>query len=314
VAALAALLAAHCIVARETIDLSPTLPAPPASLPLPGRQPLNITATWYDPKYALCVQPYTWRQLLQGYKDGTLTFRSGGMGGMLEKGGYEVWLCLKDHYCAIDHNNPFFCFAYHETKKEWTPWGSNADLQLVRLQSHAATSASGGPVSSLAGGQKIQFVPGSDLTLQWSSLQHNEVFVMEGPYRGRVKVRIQCPIVESEPRKKRVCIQTLPGAMGAGSGPGSANEPDKIFQTFELLVNGVQVHSEDEFPTVLEPGSVFSDGQMPPRGSITLSSVRVPPFQMTARLEQAFYRGNSMFSVGNTLVVSNKVCFFDWTL
>jgi len=308
VAALAALLAAHCIVARETIDLSPTLPAPPASLPLPGRQPLNITATWYDPKYALCVQPYTWSQLMQGYKDGTLTFRTGAMGRMLEKDGYQAWLCLKDHDCATDHTNPFFCFAYHESRQDWTPWGSNADLQLVRLQNPMAPSASADAVSSLSGVQNVQFVPGSNLTLKWSTLKDNELIVMEGPFpTGVIKVRIQCPEV-SEVRKKRVCIQTMahPDPIGYQR-ENSMYEPDKIFETFELRVNGVEVLSEDEFPTVIEPRFVFSSRQMPPRGSITLSSVCVPPFQMTPRLKQAFESGNSMFSVGNSIVVLIKV-------
>ena len=284
--------------------------APPSSsapvLPAPG-QPLNLTATWRDPKYALCVQPYTWGQLMQGYKDGTLTFRTGGMGGLLEEDGYESWLCLKDHYCVIDHTNPFFCFAYHETKQEWTPWGSNTDLQLVRLQGPAATSTSGGRVSSMPGGKKIQFVQGSNLTLQWSTLQDQELFVMKGPFprsslhtedyhTGTCTVQFQCPTEASELRDKHVCIQTLP--MGDGSGVGSADEPYKNFQTCELLYNSVKVEW-DEFPIIFYQGE-----HMPPSGLITLSLVRAPPFHMTSRLQEAFrFRSiDRIISVGTSIV------------
>ena len=301
------------LIPKGFVDKLVCPPPPLSSAPAPG-QPLNLTVTWRDPKYALCVQPYTWGQLMQGYKDGTLTFRSGGMGSLFEKDGYEAWLCLKDHYCATDHANPFFCFVYHETKQEWTPWGRNTDLQLVRLQSPAATSASGSSVSSLAGGKKILFVPGPYLTLQWSTLQDSELFVMKGPFSRWHKyirpneltascmVRIQCPTEASEARDKHVCIQTLP--MGDGSGVDSADEPYKSFHTCELLTNGVK--SEwDEFPTVL-----WSSEKMPPRGSITVSSIRIPPFQMTTRLLEGFYRSNwsplgvnRIISVGTSIVL-----------
>jgi len=139
-------------------------------------------------------------------------------------------------------------------------------------------------------------VEGSNLTLQWSTLQDQELFVMKGPFpKTQMKVQIQCPASES--RDKHVCIRTLP--TGDGSGSGSADEPYKVFQTCELLANGVKAE-EDEFPTVFNSGS-----QMPSRGSITVTSVRVPPFQMTSRLRQAFGYGsvNRMISVGTSIVV-----------
>jgi len=304
------------LIPKGFVDKLVCPPPPLSSAPAPG-QPLNLTVTWRDPKYELCVQPYTWAQLLKGYKDGTLTFRSGGMGSLLEKKGYEVWICLKDHYCATDYTNPFFCFAYHETKREFTPWGSNTDLHLVRLKGSAPTSTSGSPVT-LVGGQKIQFVSGSKVTLQWSSLQDSELFVIKGPFHHWGKdlrsdeysnpsictVRIQCPSVASDMRDKHVCIQTLP--TGDGSGVGSGDEPLKIFETCKMLVNGVEAE-QDEFPILLS-----WDAQMPPHGSITLSSVRIPAFQMTSRLGQGFdyYSMKRMISVGTSIVVLLVYLYF----
>lgn len=93
----------------------------------------NRTRDWGSPEYAHCVQPYSWDELVHGYKDSRVVFKVGGLGRLLEKGGYETWQCFQNHYCAIDLDNPWFCFVYHETEKVFTPWGENSKLRLVRV-------------------------------------------------------------------------------------------------------------------------------------------------------------------------------------
>ena len=86
------------------------LPVPAAAV-IQGTH--NRTKDWGKPEYARCVQPYTWYELLHGYKNSTVAFKMGGLGKLLEKGGYETWQCFSDHYCAADANDPWFCFVYH---------------------------------------------------------------------------------------------------------------------------------------------------------------------------------------------------------
>ena len=62
--------------------------------------------------------------------DGT-QFKTGGLGLLMEEEGYETWQCIRDHFCATDAADPWFCFVYHETRKVFTPWGHNSQLKLV---------------------------------------------------------------------------------------------------------------------------------------------------------------------------------------
>ena len=100
-------------------------PPPPPSAP-PSR-----SKDWGKAEYKHCVQALSWADLIQGDKTGTVTFKMGGLGVLMEERGYETWQCIRDHFCAADAANPWFCFVYHETDKVFTPWGHNSQLQLV---------------------------------------------------------------------------------------------------------------------------------------------------------------------------------------
>jgi len=95
--------------------------------------PAATQADWGDAQHAHCVQPYSWDELLHGYKDKNIStsFKMGGLGKLVEEDGYETWLCFKDHFCAVEPTNPWFCFVYHETNQVFTPWGENNQLKLV---------------------------------------------------------------------------------------------------------------------------------------------------------------------------------------
>ena len=101
------------------------------SPPPPASAPTSRSKDWGKAEYDHCVQALSWADLIQGDKTGTVTFKMGGLGALMEDEGYETWQCLRDHYCAADAADPWFCFVYHETDKVFTPWGHNAQLQLV---------------------------------------------------------------------------------------------------------------------------------------------------------------------------------------
>ena len=73
------------------------------------------------------MQPYTWDELVDGYKDKYIPYKVGGLGKLLEPGGHETWVCLlDDHPCG----DPHYCWVYHETDKVFTAWGTNTELGL----------------------------------------------------------------------------------------------------------------------------------------------------------------------------------------
>ena len=115
-----------------------TTPVPTFSSPAPGCEPVEkfIYKSWQEdpgrkdwgrPGHGHCVQPYTWEELVDGYKGKHIPFKVGGLGKRLEPGGYQTWVCLLDsHPCG----DPHYCWVYHETDKVFTPWGTNAELGL----------------------------------------------------------------------------------------------------------------------------------------------------------------------------------------
>ena len=60
----------------------------------------NRTKDWGKPEYKHCVQPYTWDELIHGYKSSSISFKTGGLGKLVEENGYETWQCFHDHYCV----------------------------------------------------------------------------------------------------------------------------------------------------------------------------------------------------------------------
>jgi len=88
----------------------------------------NRTKNWGRPGYTHCDQPYSWSELVYGYTDNKVPVKSGGLGKLLERGGYQTWVCIHHHFCG----DPFFCWVYHETREVFTPWGTNGELRLVK--------------------------------------------------------------------------------------------------------------------------------------------------------------------------------------
>ena len=54
--------------------------------------------------------------------------KAGGLGKLLEPGGYQTWVCLGDHVCGDSAKDSWFCWVYHEKEKVFTPWAPNGQL------------------------------------------------------------------------------------------------------------------------------------------------------------------------------------------
>ena len=100
------------------------------------------TKGWGSPEYDHCEQPFSWDDLISAFKSGKrhgggqdahevfdVKFKSGGLGHLSNEGGYQTWICIKDHFCG----DPFFCWVYHETRKAFTPWGTARELRLLSV-------------------------------------------------------------------------------------------------------------------------------------------------------------------------------------
>ncbi|EKX50957.1 hypothetical protein GUITHDRAFT_103539 [Guillardia theta CCMP2712] len=86
-----------------------------------------------DPSYRNCSLPYTWEEIaIPALKTCSVQYKMGGLG-LLMTDQFQVWICVKDHPCALSASNPYFCFVYDEDKERFIPWGSNSKLQLFRL-------------------------------------------------------------------------------------------------------------------------------------------------------------------------------------
>ena len=128
---------------RAIVELSPRepivwTPVAPAVAPLPYcaggsylsagpaacmtvAESVNLTRS----AFAHCQQPFSWPQITRSNET---MVRTGGLGELLEEGGYEVWVCVRDHECG----DPWFCWVWHETDAEFRAWGLNSELKLIR--------------------------------------------------------------------------------------------------------------------------------------------------------------------------------------
>ena len=102
------------------------------------------TSDWGKVEFDHCVQPYTWSEITRASKD---LARTGGLGKLLQVNGFETWLCVCDHSCALefstDPQDSWFCFVYHEANDVFTPWGPNSLLKLVSPSACRTNSSTG---------------------------------------------------------------------------------------------------------------------------------------------------------------------------
>ncbi|EKX35607.1 hypothetical protein GUITHDRAFT_118209 [Guillardia theta CCMP2712] len=71
---------------------------------------------------------YTWNDIIHGQVSMNQTFKSGGLGKLMIRGHFEVWVCSYSDECAKP-SNPF-CYFFDEQQKVFSPWGLEEELML----------------------------------------------------------------------------------------------------------------------------------------------------------------------------------------
>ena len=94
----------------------------------------GVTGQWGDSAWAACNLTASWQELARRGKDppegpAAGSWRTGGLGALMQSPRYEVWLCERGHPCS--GGDDAFCFVYDEQMKVFVPWGRNSQLQLI---------------------------------------------------------------------------------------------------------------------------------------------------------------------------------------
>ena len=84
-----------------------------------------------EPQFQRCQTPFTWDNLIEGYKEHTVTYKTGDLGMRAVPGIFESWACVHGDPCATDLIDGFFCYVYHEQEARFVPWGPNTVLRLL---------------------------------------------------------------------------------------------------------------------------------------------------------------------------------------
>eukprot|EP00960_Hanusia_phi_P007827 223922-Hanusia_phi.AAC.4 len=83
-----------------------------------------------NPSFRNCSLPYSWEEIVvPALKNCSVQYKMGGLGlEMTDQ--FQVWICVKNHPCALSASDPYFCFVYDELNQKFVPWGANSDLHL----------------------------------------------------------------------------------------------------------------------------------------------------------------------------------------
>ncbi|EKX49195.1 hypothetical protein GUITHDRAFT_136343 [Guillardia theta CCMP2712] len=89
-------------------------------------------ALWpHKSEFTSCTAKYNWEQLAQIPQDKKDDFFiTGGLGKLMVPNVMEVWVCEKNHVCATENGDNFFCFTYDEDRDLFYPWGLLSVLKL----------------------------------------------------------------------------------------------------------------------------------------------------------------------------------------
>jgi len=103
------------------------IPAPTVSEVCPKVPVLHFN----EPRFQHCRTPYTWDDLLEGYKEHKITYKTGDLGRVAYPDIFEAWVCIYGDPCATDLIDGYFCYVYHEKEDKFVPWGPNTVLRLL---------------------------------------------------------------------------------------------------------------------------------------------------------------------------------------
>jgi len=82
----------------------------------------------FDPKLSSCRQEKSWGQITRSREWGTRYF-TGGLGRLMMKDLYEVWICAKGDACSPAGD--MMCYVFHEGLNKFEPLALNSQLHFV---------------------------------------------------------------------------------------------------------------------------------------------------------------------------------------
>jgi hypothetical protein len=87
-----------------------------------------------EARFAHCQTPWTWDDLMEGYKESTVDYYHGLLGQLAVPGTFELYACIRADPCALGPTD-YFCYVWHMVNNAFVPWGSNTVLELVPITS-----------------------------------------------------------------------------------------------------------------------------------------------------------------------------------
>ncbi len=85
------------------------------------------------PEYSSCTLQDTWPQITEKLRVDPQCMTTGGLGRLMERGHFEIWVCERDNECStpdLDGLVVPFCFVYNEVSQVFVPWDNAAHLGL----------------------------------------------------------------------------------------------------------------------------------------------------------------------------------------
>ena len=74
---------------------------------------------------------WSWDNLFEGYKKGTITYKQGNLYRRDVPGIFESLVCMCGVPCATDLIDNYFCYVYHVEERKFASWGPNTVLKLL---------------------------------------------------------------------------------------------------------------------------------------------------------------------------------------
>ena len=87
-----------------------------------------------EAQFAHCQTPWTWDDLMEGYKESTIDYFQGSFGQLSVRGTFETYTCIRGDPCALGPTD-YFCYVWDMVNSVFVPWGSNTVLEIVPVTS-----------------------------------------------------------------------------------------------------------------------------------------------------------------------------------
>ncbi|EKX31595.1 hypothetical protein GUITHDRAFT_122219 [Guillardia theta CCMP2712] len=109
-----------CQNETECIETSSSLPSIPINIADQKNLDMQTILNSSKSHHNNCSIEASWHEIILGETSQLPAFKSGGLGRLMVRGKYEVWVCSYKDLCA-EPLNPF-CYAFDEQMKLFVPW------------------------------------------------------------------------------------------------------------------------------------------------------------------------------------------------